>query len=128
MERERNEYFSLSFHILFFPFFPMAKNGKTHIFPWAKMELDPPPVTRVAVITKVTHNNYSNHPPVFMCTQYPYVLYIVLYANILLLGQCFAIKSKIKNIVFLINLKAKKVFFKVLSRFNEIFRSEKSKN
>ena len=29
----------------------------------------------------------------------------------LLLGQFFAIKSKIKNIVFLINLKAKKVFF-----------------
>ena len=33
MEREGNEYFSLSFHILFFPFFPMGKNGKTHIFP-----------------------------------------------------------------------------------------------
>ena len=42
MEREGNEYFSLSFHILFFPFFPMGKNGKTHIFPWAKMGLDPP--------------------------------------------------------------------------------------
>ena len=113
MEKEGNEYFSLSFLILFSP--------------WEKMGLDPP-VTRVAVITKVTHSNYSNYPPVFMCTQYPYVLYIVLYANILLLGQCFAIKSKIKNIVFLINLKAKKVFFKVLSRFNEIFRSKKSKN
>ena len=26
-----------------FPFFPMGKNGKTHISPWAKMGLDPPP-------------------------------------------------------------------------------------
>ena len=43
-------------------------------------------------------------------------------------GQFFAIKSKIKNIVFLFNLKAKNVFFMVLSRFNEIFRSKKSKN
>ena len=47
MESEGNEYFSLSFHILFFPFFPMGKNGKTHIFPWAKMGLDPPPINRV---------------------------------------------------------------------------------
>ena len=39
----------------------------------------------------------------------------------------FAIKSKIKNIVFLINLKAKKVFSKVLSRFKTFFRSKKSK-
>ena len=42
----------------------------------------------------------------------------------------FAIKSKIKNIVFLINLKAKKVFSKVLSRFfrpKNFFRSKKSK-
>ena len=37
-------------------------------------------------------------------------------------------KSKIKNIVFLINLKAKKVFFKVLSRFNEVFSAKKSKS
>ena len=43
MEREGNEYFSLSFHILFFPFFPMGKNGKVNIFPWAKMGFDPPP-------------------------------------------------------------------------------------
>ena len=43
MEREGNEYFSLSFHILFFPFFLLGKNGKTHIFPWEKMGLDPPP-------------------------------------------------------------------------------------
>ena len=43
MEREGNEYFSLSFHILFFPFFPMGKNRKAHIFIWAKMGLDPPP-------------------------------------------------------------------------------------
>ena len=34
---------------------------------------------------------------------------------LLLLGQFFAINAKTKNIVFLINLKAKKVFFKVLS-------------
>ena len=44
------------------------------------------------------------------------------------IGQFIAKKSKIKNIVFLINLKVKKVFFKVLSRFNEIFRSKKSSN
>ena len=43
-------------------------------------------------------------------------------------GAIFATKSKIKNIVFLINLKAKKVFFKVLSRFSEMFRSKKAKN
>ena len=42
MEREGNEYCSLSFHILFFPFVPIGKNGKAHIFPWAKMGLDPP--------------------------------------------------------------------------------------
>ena len=48
MEREVNEYFLLSFHILFFPFFPMGKNGKTHIFPWEKMGLDPPPPNEVA--------------------------------------------------------------------------------
>ena len=45
----------------------------------------------------------------------------------LLIGQFFAIKSKIKNVVFLINLEAKKVFFKVLSRCREIFRAKKSK-
>ena len=27
IEREGKEYFSLSFHILFFPFFPIGKNG-----------------------------------------------------------------------------------------------------
>ena len=43
MEREGKVFISLSFHILFSPFFPMGKNGKTHIFPWAKMGLDPPP-------------------------------------------------------------------------------------
>ena len=33
-----------SIHFPLFPytFFPMGKNGKTHIFPWAKMGLDPP--------------------------------------------------------------------------------------
>ena len=50
------------------------------------------------------------------------------YNALLYLGQFFAIKSKIKNIVFLINVKAKKVFFKVLNQFNEIFRAKKSKN
>ena len=49
----------------------------------------------------------------------PYTLYNINY--ILLLGQFFAIKSKIKTIVFLINLKAEKVFFKVLSRFKKFF-------
>ena len=39
----------------------------------------------------------------------------------LLLGQLFAINAKIENIVFLITLKVKKVFFKELSRFNKIF-------
>ena len=34
MEREGNEYF--------FPIFPHGENGKTHIFTWAKMGLDPP--------------------------------------------------------------------------------------
>ena len=53
------------------------------------------------------------------------------------LGQFVAIKSNIRNIVFLINPKAKKVFFKVLSRFKKkllrlkslkksVFRSKKS--
>ena len=60
MEREGNEYFSLSFHILFFPFFPMGKNGKTHLFPWAKMGLDPPPPIYRFGIEKacVTTRNY----------------------------------------------------------------------
>ena len=31
------------FPYTFFPIFPMGKMGKTHIFPWAKMGLDPPP-------------------------------------------------------------------------------------
>ena len=44
------------------------------------------------------------------------------------LRQFVAIKSNIRNIVFLINLKAKKVFFKVLSRFKKILRSKKFKN
>ena len=44
------------------------------------------------------------------------------------LGNFFAVKSEIKNIVFLINLKAKRCFFKVLRRFEKIFRSKKSKN
>ena len=43
MERKGKVFISLSFHILFSPFFPMGNNGKTHIFPWAKMGLDPPP-------------------------------------------------------------------------------------
>ena len=55
------------------------------------------------------------------------VVRIVLYQG-LLVGQFFAIKSKIKHIVFLINQKAEKVFFKVLSRFKKFFRSKKCKN
>ena len=54
---------------------------------------------------------------------------------LILITKFFAIKSKIKNIVILINLKAKsftakvrRCFSKVLSRFNEIFRSKKFKN
>ena len=39
-EREMNTFPFLS--IYFFPFFPIGKNGKTHIFPWAKMGLDSP--------------------------------------------------------------------------------------
>ena len=38
-EREMNTFPFLS---IYFSFFPMGKNGKTHIFPWAKMGLDPP--------------------------------------------------------------------------------------
>ena len=40
MERKGKVFISLSFHILF-PHFSHGKNGKTHIFPWAKMGLDP---------------------------------------------------------------------------------------
>ena len=56
MEREGNEYFSLSFHILFFPFFPMGKNGKTHIFPWAKMGLDPPSSFKVSKLCLIDNH------------------------------------------------------------------------
>ena len=42
MEREGNEYFSFFFHIIFFPFFPMGKNGKRHIFPMGKNGVGPP--------------------------------------------------------------------------------------
>ena len=42
MERKGKVFISLSFHILFSPFFPMGKNGKTHIFPWAKNGVGPP--------------------------------------------------------------------------------------
>ena len=41
MEREGNEYFSLSFHIPFFP-----------IFPWAKMGLDPPIIAEIQRINR----------------------------------------------------------------------------
>ena len=34
---------SIHFSLCPYTFFPMGKNGKTHIFPWAKMGLDPPP-------------------------------------------------------------------------------------
>ena len=42
-----------------------------------------------------------------------------------LLGQFFAINAKIENMVFLITLKVKKVFFKDLSQFNKIFSAKK---
>ena len=42
--KEREKYSFPSLSIYFFPHFsPREKNGKTHIFPWAKMGLDPPP-------------------------------------------------------------------------------------
>ena len=41
------------------------------------------------------------------------------------IGQFFAIKSKTKIIVILINLKYKKEPFKIFSRFNEVFRTKK---
>ena len=67
-----------------------------------------------------------------MCTMLYYIKcidnYMYFFIIYILLGQFFAMKSKIKNIVFLINLKAKKVFFKVLSRFKKFFRSKKFKN
>ena len=57
------------------------------------------------------------------------IFYDILYIMILsLLGQFFAINAKIKNIVFLVTLKAKKAFFKELSRFNKISSAKKSKN
>ena len=59
MEREGNEYFSLSFHILFFPFFPMGKGGKTHIFPWQKWDWTPPPPLVEERLQKKKVYNYS---------------------------------------------------------------------
>ena len=50
MEREGNEYFP-SLSIYFFPIFPMGKNGKRHIFPWAKMGLDPSPKLLLVYLT-----------------------------------------------------------------------------
>ena len=60
-------------------------------------------------------SHFSYWPPYFII----YYIYI---------GQFFAINAKIKNIVFLITLKAKKAFFKELSRFNKIFSAKKYKN
>ena len=45
----------------------------------------------------------------------------------LLLAKFFAINAKIENIVFLITLKAKKVFFKILHRFDKIFSVKNAK-
>ena len=44
-----------SIHFPLFPytFFPMGKNGKTHIFPWAKMGLDPPPPRRYIKLLEI---------------------------------------------------------------------------
>ena len=44
MEREGKVFISLSFHILFSPFFPMGKNGKTHIFHRQKWGWTPQPI------------------------------------------------------------------------------------
>ena len=55
MERDGKVFISLSFHILFSLFFLMGKNGKTHIFPWAKMGLDPP---KIFGTKKVSGQNY----------------------------------------------------------------------
>ena len=52
-KKEKSFHFPL-FPYTFFPFFPMGKNGKTHIFPWAKMGLDPP------VLYHVIHFNTIN--------------------------------------------------------------------
>ena len=61
MEREGNEYFSLSFRILFFPFFHMGKNGKTYIFPWAKLGLDPPYTgVKIELIRNISIFDYVN--------------------------------------------------------------------
>ena len=50
-----------SIHFPLFPytFFPMGKNGKTHIFPWAKMGLDPPSL--LTVIRKSMLSNGNPH-------------------------------------------------------------------
>ena len=57
-EKKGKVFISLYFHILFSPFFPMGKNEKTHIFPWAKMELDPPSKF-LALCYKRNHNRPS---------------------------------------------------------------------
>ena len=64
MERKGKVFISFSFHILFSPFFPMGKNGKTHIFPWAKMGLDPPPVYTVYYIV---HNEREYQHYIYFC-------------------------------------------------------------
>ena len=57
-EREMNTFPFLS--IYFFPIFPMGKNGKTHIFPWAKMGLDPPrpPINQNLLFSKESYGSY----------------------------------------------------------------------
>ena len=47
MEREGNEYFSLSFHILFFPFSPWGKMGKHTFFHGQKWGWTPPNTCRI---------------------------------------------------------------------------------
>ena len=43
MEREGNEYFSLSFHILFFPIFPHGEKWESTHFSMGKIGVGPPP-------------------------------------------------------------------------------------
>ena len=46
-----------SIHFPLFPytFFPMGKNGKTHIFLWAKMGLDPPYIVQCTLHMQHIH-------------------------------------------------------------------------
>ena len=55
MEREGNEYFSLSFHKYFFPM------GKDTFFPWEKMGLDPPIYCVIVYTEWLPHYSTTAH-------------------------------------------------------------------